>query len=330
MSNIGFLLIGAPKAGTTSLFEYFRQHPQIHMPPEKEVYFFNRDRSYARGWSWYLATMTRGAPPNAICGEATPEYMSGAPLKDTVGDVAARYREPLEEVVPRRIKQLLPDVRLLCVLRDPVERAYSQYQMMVLGEDEPRSFGEAIDELMQPEAMEQARSAPTRNNSYIVYGEYCRILAGFLRVFPREQLMVIFSKELAERPAATVSNVFEFIGVAPDFEPDNLNTRYRSAAVKPRIVGLNLYKWQAGLARVSPARAFWHALPGPIRNQVDRTYGVANYHISMWNARRDIVSQDISLTVRRRLIDHFLPDSNALADLINIEVPWLASWERPQ
>jgi hypothetical protein len=330
MSNIGFLLIGAPKAGTSSLFEYFRQHPQIYMPPEKESYFFNVDRSYARGWDWYSSTITRGAPLNAICGEATPEYMSGAPLGNTADNVAARYHEPLEEVVPRRIKRLLPDVRLLCVLRDPVERAYSHHQMMVLGEDEPRSFGEAIHQLMQPEALEQARIAPTRNNSYIVYGEYCRILSGFWRVFPREQLMVIFTKDLAERPAVILSNIFEFIGVAPDFEPNNLNTRYRSAAVKPRIVGLNLYNWQASLARVSPARTLWHALPGPMRNRVDRAYSVANYHIGMWNARRDVVSQDIPLTVRRRLIEHFLPDSHALADAINIEVPWLPSWEWTQ
>ncbi len=336
MPNIGFLIIGAPKAGTTSLFEYMRHHPQIHMPPEKEVYFFNAENAYRRGWDWYLATMLRGAPPNAICGEATPEYMSGTPFRGAARDgdkkpiVSPRCSESLEEVVPRRIKQFLPDVKLLCVLRDPVERAYSQYQMIVLGGDESRSFEEAIDQLMEPKAMEQARVAPTRTNSYIVYGEYCRILAGFLRVFPREQLMVIFSHELAERPAATLATVFEFIGVASDFEPDNLSTRYRSAAVQPRIPGLNLYIWQASLARVGLARALWHALPRRIRTRVDRAYSVANYEIGMWNARRGIESEKISPSARRRLIDHFLPDSEALADVIHRDIPWLADWDRSQ
>ena len=114
MADIGFLIIGAPKAGTTSLFEYMRAHPKIHMPAEKEIYFFNMDRNYRRGWDWYLSTISRDAPSGAICGEATTEYMSGVPYEDPTSGARAgpqtreSDRTALEEVIPRRIQRALP------------------------------------------------------------------------------------------------------------------------------------------------------------------------------------------------------------------------------
>jgi hypothetical protein len=331
MSKIGFLIIGAQKGGTTSLFEYMRRHPQISMPPEKEIEFFNRDHVFQRGWDWYSAKVTRGAPPDVVCGEASTYYMSGRP-----GDVLGEeYREPrdgssnlellrsLEEVIPRRIKQFLPEVKLICVLRDPVERAYSAHRMMALAHTESRSFDEAIGQLLTPGALNEARSVPTMTNGYIVMGEYSRVLAGFLRVFSCEQLMVIFTNELAEQPAETLTSVFRFVGVEHDFVPDNLNSRYREGAVKERIPGLHLVRWQANLARKGSARRLWHALPKRVRWNIDR----ASYRAAMWNAKRGMVDDDdMSQSVRERLRAHFRPDGEALEGLLKRETPWLATW----
>jgi hypothetical protein len=333
MPDIRFLIIGAPKAGTTSLFEYMRVHPQIHMPAEKELYFFNMDRSYRRGWDWYSAVMLRGAPPDAICGEATTEYMSGAPYADIDDRDRSESAEDLgdsrslEEVIPRRIEQVLPDVKLICVLRDPVARAYSHYRMMALGGVESRPFEEAIDQLLDPVALEHSRVARARDNGYVIIGEYCRLLAGFLRVFPREQLMVIFSDELARSPRQTLPNLFEFIGVSSDFLPDNVDTRYREAATKQRIPGLNLVTWQTNLARARSARTLWHTLPDRMQRTIDHAYNVTNHRIEMWNAWRGVVGDDMPPSVRERLIAHFRPDSEALADLLGRDIPWLAAWE---
>ncbi len=334
MAAVGFLIIGAPKAGTTSLFEYMRVHPQIHMPAEKEIYYFNMDRNYRRGWDWYSAKMLRDAPPDAICGEATAEYLGGSPYRDIGGQdggepvASANDGQALEEVIPRRIRQALRDVKLICVLRDPVARAYSHYRMMALGRVESRSFEEAIEHLMEPTTLEHTRATRLRDNGYVVYGEYSRLLAGFLRVFPREQLMVIFSDELARAPRRTIANVFEFVGVAPDFVPDNAGTRYRAAAVKQRIPGLNLVTWQTNLARVRSAQALWHALPDRARGVIDRVYNVTNYRVEMWNAWRGAVGEDMPPAVRERLIAHFRADSEALADLLDRDIPWLAAWAR--
>jgi hypothetical protein len=334
MSNIGFLIIGAPKAGTTSLFEYMRQHPEIHMPANKEVYFFNMDSIYQRGWDWYQTTMLRDAPLGTVCGEATTEYIRGAPWRDLTSDkcedVAASvdHRESVEEIIPRRVKQFLPDVKLICVLRDPVTRAYSHHLMVKMERADPRSFDEAIAQLMEPVAMEQARIEPSRINGYIVNGEYARLLAGFLRVFAREQLMVIFSDELAQEPVETLAKLFDFVGVSADFVPENLGRHFRAAAARQRIPGLNLITWHVNVARVRWARALWFALPDHVRLDIYRIYGVASYRVQLWNARRGSVSEDISPAARRRLIDHFLPDSEALGDMLDRDIPWLETWTR--
>lgn len=327
MSDIGFLIIGAQKGGTTSLFEYMRRHPRIHMPPEKELEFFNRDHAFRRGWDWYMTKMTRGASGDAVCGEASTYYMSGCPgaVVDEEREEPAAYSRDirsLEEVIPRRIKQALPDVKLICVLRDPVERAYSAYRMMALERTESRSFGEAIDQLLMPDELDRARTVPTLTNGYVVMGEYCRVLAAFLRVFPRDQLMVIFTDELAEQPAEILAAVFGFVGVEADFVPDNLNSRYRAAAVKERIPGLHLFRWQAALSRVRTARMLWHALPEKLRWHIDR----ASYNARMWNARRGEAKDDIPMVVREKLREHFRFDGEALEDLLMGDTPWLKAW----
>jgi len=334
LTGIDFLIIGAQKAGTTSLFEYVRKHPQIHMPAEKEVSFFGRN--YDRGWDWYMATVSRGAPPDAICGEASIGYMSGTPFADiTLNEQGHKpdtqmFNEPLENIIPERIRMSLPDVRLICVLRDPVARAYSHHQMAVLDEAESRTFDDAINDLLTTNALTNSRITPTNSNGYIVNGEYHRILAGFLDVFPREQLMVIFSNELSANATSTLARIFDFIGVSSDFVPDNLNARYRAAATKRIIPGFDLYDWQRSAAGFRPLRVLWHGLPKSLRVKVDRGYRVCGYRVRMWNAHRSNATRavsDMSAETRAALIRHFLPDSHALARLVDLEIPWLADWQ---
>ncbi len=330
--GLGFLIVGAPKAGTTSLFEYMRVHPQLHLPAEKELYFFNIDRNYRRGVDWYLQTVSRDAAPGTVWGEATTEYMSGVPYRDVGSEarlgLASPDRTALEEEIPRRIREAFPGVRLLCVLRDPVERAYSHYRMMALGKVESRSFEQAVDELIEPAALEQARLVRTRVNGYVVNGEYARLLGGFLRVFADEQLEVLFSEELRDRPAETLAGVFRFIGVDADFVPPNIDTRYRAAAVEQRIPGLNLVTWQERLAQTTAVRGLWHALPGGVRATLDRSYNVANYRVEMWNARRGEAPDDVPEAAFAKLREHFRPDGEALAAMLNREIPWLDGPER--
>jgi hypothetical protein len=142
--------------------------------------------------------------------------------------------------------------------------------------------------------------------------------------------MVIFSEELSTNATSTLMRIFDFIGVSNDFVPDNLNARYRAAATKRRIPGFDLYDWQRSAAGLRPLRALWHGLPRSLRVKVDRGYRVAGYRVRMWNAHRSNAVRavsDISADTRIALIRHFLPDSHALARLVDLEIPWLADWQ---
>jgi hypothetical protein len=198
--------------------------------------------------------------------------------------------------------------------------------MMTLNGVEQRSFERAVAELIETEALDAARRSRSRTNGYLVDGEYGRLLAGFLRVFPRDQLEVVFSTELAGEAASTLSRVFEFIGVDPRHVPPNLGRRYREAAVRARIPGLNLVNWQHALGRLAPARAVWHLLPEHPRRAIDRAYNVANHRVELWNAHRGESPEEVSEVVQRQLVALYRGDGEALAELIGREPPWLADW----
>ena len=205
-----FLILGAQKAGTTALYSYLRRHPQIGGPLWKEVSFF--DRHYGRGIRWYrghFPTVARHAyvkrrhGRDLIVGEASPGYL-------------------FHPQAPQRAGQVLSGVRLIALLRDPVDRAFSHYQHEVALGREALSFEEALaqenermaGELARMEADPRYFSHAWWNHTYRARGHYAEQLERWLAVFPREQLLVIASEELATEPAATYARVLDFLGAS--------------------------------------------------------------------------------------------------------------------
>jgi hypothetical protein len=329
---IEFLIVGVQKSGTTSLFEYVRHHPEIYMPPQKEIGFFSSDACYARGWDWYASSVAPDHATGAVCGEASVAYMSGTPDGRPAGNGSpspgprSPAGVPCEDIIPRRIRRHLPDVKLICILRDPVARCLSHYHMAVLSGTESRSFEQAITEMLAPDALEAARRTITGSNGYIVRGEYHRLLSGYWRTFPPEQLLVVFSSDLDHRRAEVVKRVFAFVGVRTDFIPPNLHVRYRQAAVTRRVHGLDLYGWQSRLSEARAPRSAWRALPPRARSAIDRWYERASFRLDMWNARRGDIGNIVPQDVRDLLIAHFRADSEALQSALGVEVPWLTEW----
>jgi Sulfotransferase domain len=190
MTLPNFLIIGAPKAGTTSLYSYFSEHPAIFMPELKEPRFFgyegqgDRIRFPVRTLEEYTALFDAVTTETAI-GEATPHYL--------VYPVAAQ-----------RIRDLIPEVRLIASLRDPVDRAYSVYQMNLRNKGVNRDipFVEAI------------------RTDHNLRETYADMLGRYVALFPPEQLKVILLEDLEADPHRTVRALFAFLGVDPDFVPD--------------------------------------------------------------------------------------------------------------
>jgi hypothetical protein len=193
-----FLILGAQKAGTTALYAYLRWHPQITGPSFKEVSFF--DRHYARGERWYRAHLP--IRRSGIVGEASPSYL-------------------FHPLAPERVARMLPDARLIAVLRNPAERAFSHYQHEVALGREPLGFDEALaqeDERMEGELERMTRdpsyfSYPWWNYTYASRGRYAEQLERWFSVFPRNQLLVVLSDDLAADTAGTYGRVQDFLGV---------------------------------------------------------------------------------------------------------------------
>jgi hypothetical protein len=196
-----FLVIGTQKAGTTALYAYLRWHPAITGPSWKEVSFF--DRHWWRGEAWY-----RGQFPlrrsGRLVGEASPSYL-------------------FHPLAPERARAVVPDAKLIALLRDPVDRAYSQYQHEValgrealsfedaLAAEDDRTRGEVERLLADPRAFSRA----WWDHTYAARGLYAEQLERWLAVFPRERLLVVTTDELGERPAETYASILAFLGAPP-------------------------------------------------------------------------------------------------------------------
>lgn len=213
----GLLILGAMKAGTSSLYHYLSQHPQIVGSLKKEVGYFDGGPhadvdNFARGDLWYRSHFPLAARlgRDRVTLEATPRYLYCP-------------------AAPSRIAQRLPGVRLVALLRDPAERAISHYF------HERRKGREPLP-MMDAFLAEEARLAPaTRareyqdfafvHYSYKARGRYREQLDRYHACFPAEQLLVLSAEELFEDPASTLRRVFEHVGVDPGVRIPDLSAR---------------------------------------------------------------------------------------------------------
>ena len=321
--TVDFIVIGAQKAGTTSLFEHLKRHPEISLPAGKEAPYFSHDAAYARGWKNFMTKAAFG-DPSCKWGTVSPLYMVGG-VYEPLGAHDGHYDE---RTVPSRIQEHLPDVRMIAILRDPVDRAFSHYRMMVMNGFERRSFDEAIRGLLHPAALDSSRRQPEETAGYVTWGEYGRILAGYFDVFVSEQILVIFTDELERAPERLLYRVHEFLGVTPGLLPDNLRTRYRVGGSERRISWLSPHRTpspqglQRNMERNVIARKLWHGLPDASRRRMRRSYEAVGHRIDLWNRRDSENAVRPSEEAAALLRTHFAQDTARLAALIEAEPPW--------
>jgi hypothetical protein len=325
-SALDFIVIGAMKSGTTSLFEHLRQHPEVALPPGKEAPYFSHEDEYRRGWQEYLEKGFFRVDPALKWGSVTGQYMVGG-LWETP-HLSADGHDYGERTVPRRIRNQLPDVRLIAVLRDPVARAQSYHRMALLNGWDDRPFDKAIDDLLRPAALHDARRVPTETTGYVAWGEYGRILSGYFDVFPREQMLILFTRDLEANPELFLRRIFEFIGVAADFVPPDIGVKYRVGSTKQRFRALgfqsplNPWSVQRAVTGSALARRVWHALPDQGRRRVDRAYTRAAYEVDLWNRSSEVSAPDVDQATVQRLRAHYESDSRLLVSLLGSEPPW--------
>ncbi len=222
-----FLIAGTAKAGTTSLYHYLNQHPDIFMSPVKEPDYFG-------GHFWKLPLQhVSGANPKIQIYQDWTEYLSlfkdaGNKLKGEASPSTFFY---YEQSIPE-IKKRLGDPKIIIILRDPVDRAYSHYTFKKRDDKEDLSFSEALD-------AEEQRELENYHYGYFykALGFYSMRVQAFLTEFTNVQ--IILFDELRADPKGVIRETYKFLGVSEDFEP-SLDMVYNVSG-KPKMKGLNKF-----------------------------------------------------------------------------------------
>ena len=191
-----FLVIGPQKSGTTALYQYISDHPQVYPASQKEIFFF--DLKYKFGIDWYKSHFPVFPEKHFISGEASATYFNS-------------------KVTPQRIAELLPDIKLIFILRDPVERAISDYHMKVRDGQESRDIETAllseIEYLSQEgiDFLDPGRNFFKNHKGYVRNGLYYFFLKNYFNCLQKTNILTIIAQQLLDSPKSTMKDVFEFL-----------------------------------------------------------------------------------------------------------------------
>jgi hypothetical protein len=236
-----FLVIGAGRSGTSSLYAYLKQHPEIYMSPVKEPRFF---ASSEEG-----VGKLDGQNKECMRKEEYLKLFNQVSNEKQWGEASPTYLH--DETSPQRISATIPDVKLIAILRNPVERAYSHYGLNVrLGRREEGKFGRWIRNVEPGDSFWE---------KYIVPGFYYKQLSRYYEFFGEGQVSIYLFKEFTEETERVVTDIFDFLGVDSSFNP-NLSVE-RNASGIPRL--RLLYRLMDGSRE--PATTLKRVLPASLK-----------------------------------------------------------------
>ena len=195
-----YVIVGAPKSGTSSLARWLMDHPDAFLVPEKELHFFSH--SPELGLDWYRSRFAAGEAKAAI-GEASPSYLA-------------------DDASHARMAEAIPDAKLIALLRNPVDRTYSHYWHWFDRKGERRSFAEVVEhELSAPEPITSTRWDEDNPGaySYLESGRYLSHLESLCTHFPRNQVLVMLFEDVTEDSAESFRRACRHIGIDDSVVP---------------------------------------------------------------------------------------------------------------
>lgn len=281
-----FLCIGVEKGGTTWLHAQLKLHPDIFLPDTKEVHFFNRYSSnfverdnYKLGLKWYADFFNKFNGQKA-CGEITPMYIC-------------------DPEAPIRIHKEIPDAKLIVMLRNPVNRAYSHYWMAKNKQHTNLSFDEVIAQ---------------QEDRFIKRGLYAQQLATYYKLFKADQIKVVFFEQVMKDPEYWLNDICKFLGVGEDFYKgnENIHKKIYEASVYKSPALLNL---QNNLAhKLRKVR-----LLGKIINLIKST-GITGMLKKVNRVEQSY--EKITAQQADELKKYYAEDTTALAAMLNTNIPY--------
>jgi hypothetical protein len=305
--SIDFLVIGAQKSGTTTLFHLLRKCEDLVLPSGKEVPFLLDDNAMAKGLEYNLSDLFGEVGEHLLKGTVTPQYMN----------------DPRAAEI---ICQNMPDVKLIAILRNPVERAYSHYQMSVRRGLEKRSFMDAINHLMLPDNAKMARELPTgrksEDSTYLVWGEYGRMLGKYSQYFDKKNILVLFMDDLESSPQDVLNKITEFLDVRSTcFENSDEVTVYNQGG------GGGFISIARKLKYIPFMKYFWRLLGQNTRSAIYMRLNEVKI-----GGKAELKSSsvyDFDPMFVSKLYDYYEDDLKFLSKEFSITVPsWAKSWRK--
>lgn len=294
MTMPNFLIIGAQKSGTTSLYYYLKQHPQVYMSPVKEAHFFDDEEGGKRSFRG----PGRSSPPAVSSIDDYSALFGGVTDETAVGEASPSYIYVPE--APRRIRYRIPDAKLIAILRDPADRAYSAFlHTSRTGREPLTDFAQALRE-------EEDR---IRNDWHPLYhyrarGFYHAQLGRYFDVFGQDRVGVYLYEDLRADPRVVLQDIFGFLGIDEGFVPD-MSVRYNVSGLPRNKAARTLVR---RLNATTPVLKRF--LPFELRQRI--------------KSRIFTKPPPLASNIRRELIEAYRPDIMKLQDLIQRDLSrWL-------
>lgn len=301
MTLPNFLIIGAPKAGTSSLYNYLQQHPEIYMSPVKEPHFFAfADRQFT-----FQGIGDRERLSDAVTNLADYERLfAGVTTEKAIGEASTTYLGNPE--APQRVKHYLPQVKLIAIVRNPADAAYASFLHLLRDGDESiTDFSLALkaEKNRIADNWESLWHYKTRNFYYSQFKRY-------FDLFDRQQIKIYLYEDFKSRNQEVVRDIYQFLEVEPNFIPD-LSYRQNVSAM-PQNLALNRLMSKPNLGKST----FNAIVPKQLRTQLKET-------IKSWNFNQ-FKKPEFNSELRSQLLQEYREDILKLQDLINCDLSlWL-------
>ncbi len=289
-----FLIIGAAKAGSTTLYEYLKMHPQIWMAADKEPCFFDSTHPNSKkGLDWYCS-LFEDAQEAQLCGEASMNYT----------------RWPIVPDAPQLISSLIPNTKLIYTMREPVQRAYAHFVHRYDRECFPgQPFTMSFEEFIE--------SDPT----IIQSSDYLTKISKYLDVFPIESLLLLVFEEFVEKPAASLRKVFDFLGI-DDHSESIANEEIRANTREQFIEDLLRAQIVQRFRRIPGMREIYSCLPKSFR---DKLYSkiVAKSFLAR-RTKMQFTPRPMRAETRKLLAEKFATSNGTLSEMARVDLScWL-------
>ncbi len=291
-------IIGAPKSGTTSLYEYLKGHPEVFMSVLKEPCYFARDLAKDDSGNFLVYERDEALYLNLFANAGDGKRL---------GEASTRYLYSRE--APALIHAAQPGARIVAMLRNPVDMIHSLHShKLAAATEDLADFEQAL--AAEPDRHAGRRIPPTSNPTLATYRDRARFgeqLPRWFETFGRDSVHVIIFEDMIRQPEEEFRRLLEFLEVDPDFRPETFAAHNTAHGARSLVI--------RRLLNAKPAQDFvWQLLPRLIGDV--RTRGLVRRFRHSWFHRRKIEKAPLTPALRRRLEDEFAPDVASLSKML--------------